>query len=393
MAPEQDQEGSCSNSPARKETDLTSHSTSPDRATPQFHRCDASDHTRPYGDRPAKRSPYRTIDTHCHLFVPAVEALVAGHSEKIAEGQAARAALGEPSMAVNEAMYQTLAAKLTETDLRLRDMDAVGVDVQAISPSPIQYYYWAEPELSEKVVALQNEAIATLCSRHPTRFIGMGTVSMQQPHRAAEQLKELIQERGFKGVQISTLVNGVDVADPAFERFWSMAEQLSAVVFVHPWGSTLGSRLADQYLFNVIGQPFETTVCLSKLILGGHFDRLPALKILAAHGGGYLPLYIGRTDRAHAIRPETNGCACQPSEYLKRIWYDSIVYDPASLKMLVDRVGRQQVVLGTDYPYDMGHYDSDGLLAGFDEQTQRMILGTNAETLFGLRGANMIEAA
>ena len=294
-------------------------------------------------------------------------------------------------MAVNEAMYKTLAAKLTDTDQRLQDMDAIGVDVQAISPSPIQYYYWAEPDLSEKLVALQNDAIAALCGLHPARFVGMGTVSLQQPERAAEQLKELILERGFKGVQISTLVNGLDVADPIFEPFWSMADELSAVVFVHPWGSTLGSRLADQYLFNVIGQPFETTVCLSKLILNGHFDRLPELKVLAAHGGGYLPLYIGRTDRAYAIRPETNGCSCLPSAYLQRIWYDSIVYDPASLKMLIDRVGREQVVFGTDYPYDMGHYDGASLLTGIDEEAQRMILGANAEVLFGLPAVDAVD--
>ena len=365
---------------------MTRNSSSGDAAHSQFHRCCETDHTRPFGDVPAERSPFRTIDTHCHLFVPSVEALIAGHPAKIAEVEAGRLALGEPSATVNEAMFKSIAPKLTDPLQRLRDMDAIGIDIQVISPSPIQCYYWAEPALSEKIVEAQNAEISALCASHPSRFVGLGTVSMQQPERAAEQLEELVRDRGFKGVQISTLVNGLDLSDSFFDPFWTKAAALSAVVFIHPWGSTVGPRLADYYLFNVIGQPFETTVCLSKLILGGLLDRLPNLKILASHGGGYLPFYSGRIDRAYSIRPESGKCLLNPSEYLRRIWYDSVVYDPSSLMMLVENVGCGQVVLGTDYPYDMGHYDNAGLLAGFSSEAKRMILGANAEALFGIAG-------
>jgi aminocarboxymuconate-semialdehyde decarboxylase len=350
---------------------------------PSLHLCSPIHSPVRVGEK-VQRLPWRTIDVHCHLFVPAVEKLIADHPQKVAENAAGLDAMGPESASVNGQMMSTLLPRLCNIDTRRADMDAMGVDVQAVSPSPTQYYSWADPELAELIADRQNDAITELCESEAERFVGLGAVSMQHPERAAAQLQTLMRQRGFKGVEISTRANNVDIADRRFDPFWAKADELGAVVFIHPWGSTLGPRLASHYLVNTIGQPFETTVCLSKLIFGGTLDRHRRLKIIAAHGGGYLPTYVGRSDHARAVRPDASGCECLPSDYLERIWFDSLVYDPRGLARLVDEVGTSQVVLGTDYPFDMGHYDPGVLLSQFDEATQRSILGENARRLFGL---------
>jgi aminocarboxymuconate-semialdehyde decarboxylase len=365
---------------------MTSPADGPAKATPaepSLHRCSPTHNPVRVGEK-VQRLPWRTIDVHCHLFVPAVETLIAGHPQKAAENAAGLEAMGTESAAVNGQMMSTLLPRLCNIDTRRADMDAMGVDIQAVSPSPTQYYTWADPDLADVIADQQNDAIAELCESEPERFIGLGAVSMQHPERAAAQLEALMRQRGFKGVEISTRANQAEIADRRFDPFWAKADELGAVVFIHPWGTTLGARLASHYLANTIGQPLETTVCLSKLIFGGILDRHRNLKIIAAHGGGYLPTYAGRSDHARAVRPDAGGCECPPTDYLKRMWFDSLVYDSRSLARLIDEVGTSQVVLGTDYPFDMGHYDPRTLLSAFDETSQRSILGENAARLFGL---------
>ncbi|WP_218036699.1 amidohydrolase family protein [Sphingobium sp. EM0848] len=348
-----------------------------------LHRCGMADYPVRVGT-PVTRLPWTTIDLHCHLAVPAVEALVANHPDRTARAVAEAEAMGAASLAVNAAMMADLMPRLTDVSVRLADMDAMGVDIQAISPSPTQYHYWAEKDLARTVVGRINDGIAALCADHPDRFVGLGTVALQHPSLAAQQLESAMRDHDFKGVEISSLAGGRDIADRFFDPFWQKADELGAVVFIHPWGTTLGTRLADHYLMNTIGQPFETTVCLSKLIFGGTLDRHPGVKIIAAHGGGYLPAYAGRSDHAHAVRPEAQGCSCRPTDILRRIWFDSLVYDPRQLRRLIEEVGIDRVVLGSDYPFDMGDYDPAGLLADLAEEDQRRILGENARTLLNL---------
>lgn len=334
-----------------------------------------------------------TIDLHCHALTPAVEALVASTPEKKAEAETALKTMGEASVAHNnQVMLPQAGPKLTRIEQRLADMDDMGVDVQVISPSPNQYYYWAERDLAAEVVRLQNENIAQQCAAHPTRLAGLGTLALQHPDLACEQLEYAVRELGLKGVEISTSVNGKELSDPTLRRFWDKAETLNAVVFVHPFGTTLGARTNSWYLVNTIGQPLETTIALSHLIYGGVLDAYPGLKIVAAHGGGYLPTYIGRSDHAFAVRPEASvQLKHKPSELLKRIWFDSVVYDPMALRHLVDRVGPTQVVIGTDYPFDMGSYDVHTLVAqtpGLSDGERAAILGGNAAELIGWQRPN-----
>ena len=217
-----------------------------------------------------------TIDLHCHALVPAVEALVAGTPQKTGEPEAMLRSMGEASVAHNNASILPIAGpRLVRLGQRLADMAAMGVDVQVVSPTPTQYYYWAAPELAREIVRLQNEAIAELCAKHPTRFVGLGTLALQHPQLAMEQLEHAIKVLGLKGVEISTSVNGKELDDPSLRSFWAKAEELGALVFIHPFGTTLGERTATHYMVNTIGQPLETTVALSHLIFGGVLDAYP----------------------------------------------------------------------------------------------------------------------
>jgi aminocarboxymuconate-semialdehyde decarboxylase len=330
-----------------------------------------------------------TVDFHCHVLTLAAEALVADRPEKRAEPALMLSAVGAESIAHNNAVMLPKAfPKLTRLEDRLADMDAMGVDMQVLSPSPSQYYYWADPDLARELVRTQNEHVAETCARHADRLVGLGTLALQHPKLAADQLRDAVKRLGLKGVEISTAVNDLELGAGELAPFWSAAEELGAVVFIHPFGTTLGKRLNSHYLSNIIGQPLETTIALSHLIFGGVLDRHPGLKIVAAHGGGYLPSYCGRSNHGHAVRPEAQAMVKQsPIEYLRRIWFDTLVYDPQSLRHLIDVVGVSQLVVGSDYPFDMGHNDPRGLLAatpGLSDAERAAILGGNARSLLGI---------
>ena len=332
-----------------------------------------------------------TIDFHCHVLTPEAEALVAEAPQKKGERAFQAAVLGEASVVHNETVMMPPAVRrMTSIDERLSDMEAMGVDMQVLSPSPTQYYYWAEDGLAEQVVRAQNEHIAALCAAHPKRLRGLGTVALQHPSLAVAQLRHAVKSLGLQGVEISGSVNGRELADDALAPFWREVSALGCIVFLHPLGTSLGERVNTHYLGNIVGQPLETTIALSKMIFSGLFDRHPGLKLVAAHGGGYLPSYVGRTDHGSRVRPEAGGMARLPSEYLKDIWFDTVVYEPAILRHLIDTVGASRIVVGTDYPYDMGAYDVHALIDGvpaIGDAERRSILGGNAARLLGLAEA------
>ncbi len=349
--------------------------------------CPASAHIQ--GGGPGARRAW-TVDLHAHVLTLAAEPLVADTPQKRGEAQAMADAMGAASVAHNNTVMLPAAfPKLTRIEQRLADMDTMGVDMQVISPSPSQYYYWAEPDLAREVVRVQNEHIAALVAQHPDRLAGLGTLALQHPALACEQLRHAVKTLGLKGVEISTSVNGRELDDPSLAPFWAEAEALGTLVFIHPFGTTLGARVNTHYLNNLIGQPLETTVALSHLIFGGVLDHHPGLKIVAAHGGGYLPTYLSRSNHGYAVRPEARLQARHPpAYYLRKLWFDSVVYEPLALRHLLEVVGVSQVVVGTDYPFDMGHYDVDGLLAavtGLTADDKAAIRGGNAAALLGLQ--------
>lgn len=335
----------------------------------------------------ANREPgVRVIDLHAHVLTPEVDAIVVKNPRWPQVSAAQAAALGAASMSHNGPLFASLAPRMTQAALRIADMEAMGIDLQVISPSPTQYYYWLEEDVSEQLVAMQNATIIELCRAHPGHFLGLAAVSLQHPELAARQLRDMMLHHFIKGVEISSSAGAMELADPALEPFWAAAAETGAVVFLHPLGTTLGTRLSAHYLSNVIGQPLETTIALSGLILSGLLDRHPTLQLLGAHGGGYLPTYIGRSDHAWHVRPEAQTCDRAPSSYLKRLWFDTLVYDPPALRRLADQVGSDRLVIGTDYPYDMGAYAPHALLDGsmFNAEERSAILGGNAARLLGI---------
>ncbi|MFF4507437.1 amidohydrolase family protein [Streptomyces sp. NPDC001401] len=319
------------------------------------------------------------VDFHGHLAVPAADALVAGTPGLAAELAAEQRAHSPASLAANRAQLQRLAGKLTDVTERLADLDAMGVDLQVVGPMPM-HHYWADPDLAVRLARTVNQAVATHCARAPERLFGLGTVPIQHPDLAVALLDKAVTEYGLYGISVSTTVEGRELADPLHDELWQKAEELGAVVFVHPWGCSLGERLATHYLGNTVGQPVETTVALSHLIFTGVLDRYPRLKLVAAHGGGYLPTCIGRSDHAWRVREDARGCADVPSSYLRRMWFDALVYTPRALRHLVEEVGADRVVLGTDHPFDMGVDDPLARLdaAGLAPADRAAVAGGNA---------------
>jgi len=328
-----------------------------------------------------------TIDLHAHIIVPEAEVLARENPGWTRADEAARKALGEHSYLYNNDQAAKTINKSTEIGMRLKDMDRMGVDIQVLSPPPTQYYLWAESDLASTLVRIQNERITEVCAAYPDRFFGLGAVALQHPNLAVSQLEECMKTYQMKGVEIASGYLGKDLSNEQFEPFWELAEKLKAVILIHPLGSTLGERTLPYYLSNIIGMPLDTTLALSHLIFSGVFDRYPHLKVCAVHGGGYFPAYIGRFDHGYRKRPESRNMKHPPSEYLRQIYFDTVVFRPDILQGLIKRAGLGQVVVGTDYPFDMGDYDLDALLGnvpGLDDKGLKAIRSENARRLLNL---------
>ncbi|MFE9444609.1 amidohydrolase family protein [Streptomyces sp. NPDC006602] len=340
--------------------------------------------------------PWATVDVHAHVLLPAIEALVDG-LPGLAEARALDARRNGPAaLAVNGPMVRERIPRLTDAGVRLAAMDAQGVDVQLVSPSPSHYHHWTDEATADKVCRLANEGTAAHCSAAPDRLKGLGLVPLHQPDLAVPALEHAL-EVGLLGVEISSHAPSLpalgqegpsrELSDPAYEPFWRRAQETGAVLFLHPFGCTLDERLDRWYLSNTVGQPTENAVALSHLIFSGVLDRHPGLKLIAAHGGGYLPTHIGRADHAWSVRSDAGAdCAHLPSSYLKRLHFDSLVHDPHVLHALIAAAGADRVLLGSDFPFDMGTEDPVGALraAHLPEADFHAVRGGNAAALLRL---------
>lgn len=328
-------------------------------------------------------------DVHAHLLMPGLHAEV---ERRVPDEVQAAADLelkrnGLASLQASGRMIGERFPRLTDVRARLEAMDAQGVDRQWVSPSPNHFYPWANEGLATWTTGEANRLIADHVAQAPDRLVGLGTVPLQHPHLVVDALDDAVLGRGLAGVEISSFAGDVELSDERLEPFWARAAELRAVVFLHPFGCSLDERLDRFYLSNTVGQPTENAVALSHLIFAGVLDRHPGLRLIAAHGGGYLPTAIGRSDRAWTVRPEARGCAHAPSTYLSKLWFDTVVHDERALRWLVEAAGADRVLLGSDFPFDMGLDDPVGFVrgAGLSDAETSVILGGNAAELLRTR--------
>jgi aminocarboxymuconate-semialdehyde decarboxylase len=310
-----------------------------------------------------------TVDVHAHCAVPQAMALMGRKLET-----------------------EALLMKSTTLETRLAAMDAQGIDIEALSINP--YWYEADRDVAKQLIRIQNEALAEICAANPDRFVAFASVALQHPDLAVEQIEEGVKKLGLRGAGVGGSVAGLELADPKFHPFWAKVEQLGVLVFIHPQATGVASQIPNRLqgsggLDNTIGNPLETTIALSHLIFQGTLDRFPRLKICAAHGGGYLPSYADRSDAICATFPNrcTTPLKKKPTEYLRQLYFDSLVFTPEALRHLVAVAGPGQIVMGTDYPYPWTKTSVDHILGtpGLSDADRVAMLGGTAAKLLGIK--------
>src|SRR3984893_6556633 len=343
---------------------------------------------RPQGANPGRmgRPQSMTIDIHSHIAIPQAAEFVKPHLDP-ATIPLINFATPE-TKALNARQDSDRRGLMTGHDQRLADLDAMGIDLQLVICPPPQCYYTVPLDIAVKASRMINDGVAAYVAAKSERFVALGTVPMPDGNEAARELERCMTSLKFEGVQILTNVAGKELSDPAFAPFWKKAEELSAVVLIHPNGFTEARRFARFYFNNIIGNPLETTLALHYLIFDGVLERHPDLKIIAVHGGGFLGPCPGRIDHASGGRGEARGQLPKPpSSYLKKIYFDTVVFTPEQLSALVATFGIDHVLMGTDYPYDMGEYDPLAHLEAtksLDAVARAAIAGDNAKKLFEL---------
>jgi aminocarboxymuconate-semialdehyde decarboxylase len=327
------------------------------------------------------------VDVHTHLAVPNSAELAKPFYKPELDPRSFFSP-AESTRYNNELRSQPeMAIKYTSPEARIEDMDKQGIDMQLLSILPPQYYYWLDADNAVRACRMQHERFAEVVAQYPDRFAAIANLPMAFPDLAVEMMVEANRDYGFNGFEMDADVNGDDYDDRRFDPIWEKAVELDMTAILHPQGFTHGQRMDDYYLVNVICMPLASTVAVSRMILGGVWERFPDFKMVVVHGGGYLPYYFARTDHAFNIRPEMRrNITRKPSEYLHNLHFDTTVFEPKMVEYLVDEFGDDKVLLGTDYPFDMGPTDPLAFLAEarLSEQSRNRIVGGNAARLFKL---------
>ncbi|HET9663956.1 MAG TPA: amidohydrolase family protein, partial [Burkholderiales bacterium] len=311
----------------------------------------------------------KTIDVHCHCVIPETLAM----------------------MGKTPSANEMRGPGITEVGLRrIREMDEQGIDIEAISINP--FWYTATRDVAEKLIKTQNEKLTELCGAHPDRFVGFASVALQYPDLAVQQLEYAIKRLGMRGVAVGASVAGSEFSDEQFHPVWAKCEEMGILVFIHPQSTPdLAKRFkGNGWLANTIGNPLDTTIALSHLIFEGTLDKFPGLKICSAHGGGFLPSYAPRSDNALRVAPDMDTgvkLKKKPTEYLRTMYYDTLVFTSEALRQLAAEVGVSQLVIGTDHPIPWQDKSVDHILntPGFTDDERRAMLGETAARLLGVK--------
>ncbi len=277
---------------------------------------------------------------------------------------------------------------------RLKDMDKEGIDIQVLSPIPVTFSYWADPEKGLEMAEFQNDFIASTVKENPKRFIGLGTVPLQDVDLAIKEMERAIHELGLKGIQIGSNINGKNLDDEDLDRFFQVANDQDIPLFVHPWATLGGERMPRHNFMYMIGMPSETALAAGSIIMSGMLDKYPNLKICFAHGGGALPYLLPRMDKGWTVWPHIRKTEKPPSHYAKQLYYDSLVYEEINLQLMVDRFGVDQIIAGSDYPFLLREVPSgkvvDQLMTLRNEEKEK-IHGLNALKFLNLNIEEYLE--
>ena len=298
--------------------------------------------------------PHAAIDIHTHILPPGWDdwarryGMSGWPALKLHDACSATIYLGEKE-------FRRIDERSFSPARRIADMDAEKIGLQMISPVPVMLCYWGAPEATDAFARMQNDFIADVVRKHPGRFVGAGTVALQDATLAVRELERL-KAMEFSAVEIGSHVNGRDFDDPALFDFFAAAQQLDMAIFVHPQGPSIGQeRMGQYYLPFMVGYPADSALAAARLILGGVLERLPRLRICFAHGGGSFPAGLGRLDHGYRVRPEAKKFIAQPpSHYARSLYFDTLTHDAQLLAFNLEKFGSARIMIGSDYPFDMG---------------------------------------
>lgn len=299
---------------------------------------------------------------------------------------------GTCDMMKDETFFRKVKPNCFSPEARIKEMDETGVDVQVLSTVPVMFGYWAKPDDTLDLCKILNDDLAATVAKYPKRFVALGTLPMQAPELAIQELRRCVTELNFPGIMIGSHINNWNLDADELQPVFKVAEELGACIFVHPWDMELEGRMSKYWLPWLVGMPAETAVAICSLIFGGVLERFPKLKFCFAHGGGSFPYTIGRIQHGHDVRPDL--CAVNnpiaPRKYLGRIYTDSLVHDADALSYLVKVIGEDRVICGSDYPFPLGEHHPGKLISNLDtlsETVKEKLLSGNAIEFLGIDSA------
>ncbi len=290
-------------------------------------------------------------------------------------------------MMKGDKLFRVVEDNCYNEETRIQDMDSTGVNIQVLSTIPVLFNYWAKPKDGSETARFFNDHIANAVHKNPTRFIGLGTLPMQDVEMAVLEMERCINELGLVGIEIGTNINGLNLSEERFLPFFKRAEELGCSLFVHPWEMMGQPQMQKYWLPWLVGMPAETSRAICSLIFSGVFEKFPQLRFAFAHGGGSFPATIGRIGHGFAVRPDLVAIDnnIRPEKYLHHFWIDSLVHDAKALNYIIDVMGEDFICLGSDYPFPLGEHRPGELIEqmNFDEQLKQKLLFKNAVTWMG----------